>query len=158
MACWNPSYSLSIPSISSIFSAGPGSLLRLCSSSGCLWPSILARRRGSFFDRASGALRSAVYIDLLCAIQSPFLAHPKVNSTRRIELCIFFSISTEKNKINIKMDSLINAGKEYLSEQLSGSGSHQGQGMCRNPSNIAIAIIITPRNRMNQTNKHVLLA
>lgn len=57
------------------------------------------------------------------------------------------------------MDSFINAGKEFLSEQLSGSGSHQGQGqgMCRNPSNIVIAIIISPRNRMNQTNKHVLL-
>jgi hypothetical protein len=43
-------------------------------------------------------------------------------------------------KTKINMDSLINAGKEYLSEQLSGSGSGshqgqgQGQGMCRNPS------------------------
>lgn len=35
------------------------------------------------------------------------------------------------------MDSLINAGKEYLSEQLSGSGSHQGQGGQLPPGNNA---------------------
>lgn len=63
------------------------------------------------------------------------------------------------------MDSLINAGKEYLSEQLSGSGSGshqgqgqgQGQGMCRNPSTIVIAIIINPPQQ-NDPDKQVSTA
>lgn len=39
------------------------------------------------------------------------------------------------------MDSLINAGKEYLTEQLSGSGSGSHQGKCRSPITVVIAII-----------------
>lgn len=95
-ACWDPSYSLSTPSISSIFQLGQVHCIVFVPASVCLWPSILARRRGSFFNRASRALRSVVYINLTVFDSVPFFAHSKVNSSCPIELCICFSNSTKR--------------------------------------------------------------